>query len=571
MFGNYFRIFLFSVLFFGVNLLLSGQNSAPKSEDYKKWTLEQLIFTIDSGLLDEQTRLNYIEFYLQKAKKENAIQDIVTGYEKKVANLKDYNSKTLYADSLIEFAHRLNNNKNLGVAYGYKSYVEFVIRNYEKALDYGLKAEEYLKHTDDLYTLNKVKNFIATCYYHLEEYSKSYIFFKETTIYYKKDNNNPPYNNLRGYISNIFGLSKVAYRLQKYDTLQMLINEGYAEIPMLKTHHQPLETAYFSLVEGMYNHDIKNYQKSDSLLRSAIPLIKKNNNPNNEYLAYLFLGKNLWEQNQKEKALSYFLKTDSLYQNKKIITVELSEAYTYIIDYYKEQNNSQKQLYYTNVLLQISDELNTRNKSLTTYLHNHVDIKKEKEAKANLEKEINQNKKWAKYLYIFIVALILLIIGLFIKHLRFQKQQNQYKILVEENSTQNTLSKTSVSATTENKTQNLDIPDTAQIILQKLAKFEENKGFTDKVTLDDLAKQFLTNRTTLSKIINDYKGVNFNTYLNQLRVDYAIKEISTNPDLQELKLDALAEEFGFGNAKSFSAAFKEVTTMSINDFFKLNL
>lgn len=102
--------------------------------------------------------------------------------------------------------------------------------------------------------------------------------------------------------------------------------------------------------------------------------------------------------------------------------------------------------------------------------------------------------------------------------------------------------------------------------MQKLAKFEEDKGFTEKITLDDLAKQLKTNRTTLSKIINEYKDTNFNGYINKLRIDNAMQEIRNNPQYKELKIEVLAEKFGFGNAKSFSDAFKEVTDMPLNDF-----
>lgn len=543
MFRNYFQIFLFSVLFLVINLPLSAQNSAPKSGDYKKWTLEQLIFTIDSGLLDEETRLDYIEFYLQKAKKENAIQDIVTGYEKKAANLKDYDGKSLYADSLVELAHKLNDNKILGTAYYTKGYVESTKYNYTKSLDYLLKAKEYLENTDDLYTLNKVKAIIAYNYYHNEDYDKSYKLRKEVTKYYSEDKNNS-YNSRKRYIISLLNLSVTAYHFQKYDTLQLLINEGYAEIPRLKTHHQPLETAYFSLVEGKYNHVLKNYQKSDSLLQSALPIIKKNNDPTNEHIGYMFLGKNAWEQNQKEKALGYFLKTDSLYQNKKIITVELCEAYTYIIEYYKEQNNTEQQLYYTNVLLQISDELKIRNKNLTNRLQN-IDFKQQETKKTN----------YNKFIVVITVVFIIAVVFFVIKRKKSSKQQAPVN---NGNGNDNDYKKESKPKP--------EIPDTVHTVMQKLAKFEEDKGFTEKITLDDLAKQLKTNRTTLSKIINEYKDTNFNGYINKLRIDNAMQEIRNNPQYKELKIEVLAEKFGFGNAKSFSDAFKEVTDMPLNDF-----
>lgn len=564
------RFFCITGLIFCINLSLVAQNSAEKSEDYKKWSLEQLLFTIDSGLLDEQKEGKYIEYYLQKAKKENSKQDIVTGYRKKITYFKDYELQKLYADSLLLYATQVKDKQITGVAYNTKRYVEFVVKNYEKALDYGLQAEEYLEEVEDFYTLNKVKGSIGAIYYHLEEYPKAYKFFKETTTYYKKKSDNS-YNNLRGYVSSLFGLSKAAFRLQKNDTLPALLDEGYTAAGKLKQKSKSLETAYFSLVEGMYHHTLQDYQKSDSLLNAALPHIKENNDFANEHLVYLYLGKNVWQSGKKQQALGYFEKIDLLYQNKNFINTELSEAYSYIIAHYKEQKNPERQLHYTNILLQISNELQKNNKQLTTYLHTNLDTKKLEESKAQLEKEIIQNKAWSKVIYVIIAALIILIIGLFIGYKKSKKQlRDKYERLVEQR--QNLQEKQEAPAPAENPEQEkaaVEIPDTAQIILEKLATFENNKGFLQKITLEDLADELLTNRTTLSQVLNEHKG-GFKDYIKKLRIDYAVKEISSKPQLQELKLDVLAEEFGFGSAKSFSITFKEVTDMSVSDFIRLS-
>src|SRR5699024_5827260 len=118
--------------------------------------------------------------------------------------------------------------------------------------------------------------------------------FQKTTKYYT-DNKEKSYNNKKKYIIHLFGLGKSAHRLQKYDTLQVIIKDGYKGIQELKTHHQPLETAYFSLLDGMYHYTLQEYSPSDSLLQAALPQIKKNNDFANEHLTYLYLGKNAWK------------------------------------------------------------------------------------------------------------------------------------------------------------------------------------------------------------------------------------------------------------------------------------
>src|SRR5690554_2766604 len=571
-FLKYVHFFCFLVVVFSSCTLLFAQNSAKKNRDYKKWSLEQLLFTIDSGLLDKETRLDYIEFYLQKAKQENATQAIVTGYKKKIANLEGYHIRIAYADSLLALAQNLQNNQLLGIAYGYKSNVEIVVKNYETALNYGLKAEEYLRYTEDLYTLNEVKNSIGMAYFYIEEYKKAYKLFKETTDYHFNNKENT-YNNNKKYIIHLFGLSKSAFRLQKYDTLQLLIKEGYSGIKELKVHHQPLEKAYFSLIDGMYHHQLQEYQKSDSLFQSALLPIKENSDFANEHLVYLFLGKNLWEQGKKEQALDHFLKIDTLYQNKDFTNNELNEAYSYIIDYYKEQKNPEKQLHYTNVLLQISGELQTKDKNLTSYLHTNLDTKRLEESKAVLEKEINRNKSWNKIIYVIVAVLVVLLIGLFFIYKKSKKElQNKYELLTKQDNLEVSQSQPELPDAPqglENKMQK-EISDTAQIILTRLSTFEQNKAYLQKITLEELAEQFSTNRSTLSNVINEHKETNFSNYINKLRVDEAVHQIKNNPQLQKQSLDALADEFGFGSAKSFSVTFKKITEISITDFLRLS-
>src|SRR5690606_7096277 len=56
-------------------------------------------------------------------------------------------------------------------------------------------------------------------------------------------------------------------------------------------------------------------------------------------------------------------------------------------------------------------------------------------------------------------------------------------------------------------------------ILLKLEKFENSTKFTNhKLTISTLAVQMNTNTTYLSEVINNHKGKNFNSYINDLRI-----------------------------------------------------
>ncbi|MAP79645.1 MAG: hypothetical protein CL526_01025 [Aequorivita sp.] len=97
-------------------------------------------------------------------------------------------------------------------------------------------------------------------------------------------------------------------------------------------------------------------------------------------------------------------------------------------------------------------------------------------------------------------------------------------------------------------------------ILKKLSEFEKTKEFTNRdISLSRLAIQFETNTKYLSEVVNNHKQKNFNTYINELRVNYIIEKLKTNPTYLQYKISYLAEDSGFTSHSLFATVFKSVT------------
>src|SRR5690554_909694 len=303
-------------------LVLYAQNPPKFAEDYQRWDLDHLLSVIDADGLSKENKEKYIEHYLQKAKKEKNALHIEWAYKNKIWFYKDYETQQIYADSLLEFALQQNNNKMIGDAYNEKRHIETAKRDYEMSLTYSLQAEKHLKKTNDYYTLNKIRSFIGTDYYRFGNYRISYLYHYYPAFYFKKQSEtqtNPvqAYNNFKGYVFCLYGMSKTAYRLpEKKDTIPVLLSSLEKAINNLKPKDIAFEKPYFLLVSGMYSHDKKEYEKSDDFLQQAIEGLHQNDDYVSENLAQLFLGKNAWEQGDKVKAVQYFAKTDSLYRAK---------------------------------------------------------------------------------------------------------------------------------------------------------------------------------------------------------------------------------------------------------------
>ena len=100
-------------------------------------------------------------------------------------------------------------------------------------------------------------------------------------------------------------------------------------------------------------------------------------------------------------------------------------------------------------------------------------------------------------------------------------------------------------------------------------KFEKDKLYKkSNISIQYLANEFNTNSKYLSRIINEYKKKSFVNYINELRVDFAIKELKANKTLRKYTLFALTKEFGFNSTESFSSAFYKKTTIKPMYFIK---
>lgn len=93
-------------------------------------------------------------------------------------------------------------------------------------------------------------------------------------------------------------------------------------------------------------------------------------------------------------------------------------------------------------------------------------------------------------------------------------------------------------------------------LTQRLQQWVENKSFTQNgINISDLATQLNTNRTYLSNYINSREGVNFNTWLNRLRIEESKAMLLSNPDIS---FSELSSNLGYPNQSVFSRQFSVV-------------
>lgn len=90
--------------------------------------------------------------------------------------------------------------------------------------------------------------------------------------------------------------------------------------------------------------------------------------------------------------------------------------------------------------------------------------------------------------------------------------------------------------------------------LDKLME-EERIYLNPNLSLEDLSKRLLTNRSYLMRLIRDHYGKTFVDVVREKRITYAMEYMKNHRE----KLDVIATETGFNSASTFCKAFKIVT------------
>lgn len=203
------------------------------------------------------------------------------------------------------------------------------------------------------------------------------------------------------------------------------------------------------------------------------------------------------------------------------------------------------------------------------------------EMKKDLNNKTNSQKRWKQILEIcipFITLLSCLII--YLNKKKSQKDKVRYLEIIKTLSTiqlkEENSSTAIVDLPSEDQQSNVIQPKKGNSVskeveinlLKKLDQFEKSEKFIKKnITIASLSSQLGTNTNYLSEVINKHKNKNFNTYINELRIQYIIHKIHSDSKYHQYKVSYLAEECGLPYS-SFVSVFKNFTGMTPSAFIK---
>ena len=540
---------------------------------------------------NNNTTWKLINIYLKEAKKENNVEALLYAY-RYASNYSSFPENIKYSDSAIILCKNSKNAELITNAYINRSEILMNESLYQLALDDILIANTYSSKLSDDYTNYKTKYYIAQNKLYLGLYDEANKELESCVEYFGNNKNNIAFGKdfQQFYIFSMMSFIDSNTRIGKQNLNKNLIPEI---IKYLSKNNFKKYIPYFISSEGTDAYFLKNYTLAVKKLSQALRMYS-DHWPHNTEIFYL--GMSNWKLGKTGVAIKYFEEIDHDYNETKKLDPHFRPAYELLIRYNDSIGNRDKQLDYINKLMALDRNYEKNYKYLFSKINKEYDTHKLINEKNKIENSLKNQRT-----IISSILLLTILASLFYWN-RYNSLQKKYKEKFEEIISQKPiLEKIETLAEVESKQEDdinpktLNITDKIKItapknsselefynkipglnpilvqnILQQLEKFEEELRFTDnQMSLRLLSEEFNTNIPYLSKIINVYKGKNFNYYINDLRIDYIIELLKNDATYLNYDIKNLASLAGFTNAVNFSDNFQRKFEIKPSYFIKM--
>jgi len=503
----------------------------------------------------------YTAAYYKKSKLQSNIRIVANGLYMKAYVSKDETAALKSIDSIKDLYGNVYDDAFPAKAHLLESNIYMASFSLKKALDAALSAEKLANKTQNIQQQYKIKQQIALIKIELGKYKEALAILRENDVFFKS----------AGSKSDIFFasmlLADVCIRLNMPEKAQ-----EYVVVSLSKLKKSDRFYNYFIMYDGFCQSLKKNFSTSNLLLKAAIESDVNNLDPVNLAECYYFLGENSLQAKNDFLADRYFQKTDSILKATGVTSLAFRKNYIRAIEIQKRSKSNGKLLYYLNRLIEMDAQLNENNVWLSETINNQYDTPHLLAEKQNTINTIKQEKS----MVVGIVAIVLLALSASIYYLlRMRKEKAVFeakfnKLMLASGSKAKDTVENPIPQAKQIASKNIGLSDEiVNDILQKLTVFETEKQFLEiNLKAADLARQFHTNTTYLSNVVNQYKNKNFSQYVNELRVEYAVHKLKEDKNFRKYTVKAISEEAGFNNAESFAKAFQVKTGIQPSFFVK---
>ncbi len=518
--------------------------------------------------LDTLKALVYWNTYLQKAKQEDKKINVAEAFTSLSSLQIDDAKKLKYLDSAIVIS---KNTSYSARVYSYKGGYYHSRSDYGKALEnYFFSLEVAEKNNSDWFVYSARYN-IAALESKLGKYDKAIKGFKENL------NQLHTLGDERDTLIRLIGMSTISMTFAKMklkDSAISYITRGKKLAKLANSRSANNAFSYnlyyhFVLSEGI-NHFLNgSYKPALDSIQKALPFLSQSIDKNYFLNACLYLGKVNYKLNNLEEAKVYYQKVDSIYQSTGNVSLELREAYSGLVKYYKDKKDPQNQLFYIEKLLGFDSILNQNYKLMDKKLLEEYDIPNALAQKEDIIASLEAEKSTSTSQKAIISLLLVLSLGGSGYYYYTQRQYKRRFLQMLDTTQQDTVNVTQKEELKDKSESTGISQETRDHLLAQLEQFERNKGYIKpNINAKDLAKSFDSNSSYLSVVINTYKQKSISQYINDLRIDFAIQKLKADPKFRKYTIKAIAQEAGFNTAEAFSKAFYKKAKIYPSYFIK---
>ncbi len=568
-------VFKISILIFGLSILNGTLAYSQESQDYHK--------------------------------KYNSLNDSIIKYEDDNTRLAILFAKKqlVLAEQSKDTIHLIEGLKKLGRFYQgiaeFNKAIEVSKREFQLLKKIDVSSQKYAKVFDHTYEVEAMLKMGRSNFF-LGNVKEGLSLFDEAAEISKEKNLDNYYNYIIPFLK-----AELLTEFGNYNDALLIYKELYSIVPTLKNKNEIEKKHSRSILSILLSRNYQVLQETDSALWALKRGEKENLHNIDAYSKLLYqaqFGEVYLSKKDYNKAIVHLKEAEKVgYEydsviapanvslplgecyyvlgdyNQAISTLEkgirvkelrvkeifLTDDYSLLAKVYKEAGNLEKSNEYYEKYVINKTALERSKDTLTTDFH-------DKELH-NLNKEKASQKSKLQYI---IGSILVLVLGLFfvIGYLIKEKRQNAskfkkllYKINIESEE-KLTVIDTKDSLLEEKSSADVSDEITEQI-LNGLEKLKEQEYFLNgDCNSYNVAKKIKTNTSYLSKVINAQFEKNFNTYINDLRINYALIQLKENSRFRSFSVQSIAEELGYKSADSFTKYFKLRTGLNPSFYIK---
>lgn len=549
------RVLVYTYILFLLPLLrMANQVDSLASKD-NAYLIEKL-----DALIDEKHHPNamiYVQAYIRNAKKEKDKLNLFYAYKEGIFFSSHLNTQIEYADSAIITARKLKNKDLIATALLSKGLAYYKAKDYREALQNYLYADQELKYSKDQYLLHKVTFNMAMIKIKLNQCNQAEELLLKCKNFFQSKPENKDY---QAYLLNtIYQLAslhqEVGNKAKAKELNQLGLNKS-------KLENNEFFHRYFTINKAIDEFLNDQFVTSIQLLSTKEDILIKTNDFNTLTKIYYYKAKAFDKLNNQQHKIIYFNKIDSIFNEYNFLEIKYRPIYENILEETLVASDTNRQLYVINQLLKM-DELNYKlDAEMSQVVYKEYDTVQLLKLK---EKILNKSQKLYYVLAACFTGIIVLIVGIVKTRNKNKHLIEKYNLFIEE-SAQSSYTERRISIKDEE-----DLNKEAfESLLLKFEEFERDREFLNpNITVVSLAKSFSTNTTYLSKCVNQYKGINFPSYINRLRIKFITDLLQEQPQYLNYSVGALGEIAGYMNPRQFSNVFYSETGLRPLDFIKI--